>query len=68
MVEPPLKNIQYGLENLKVWRKAMDFSVWINKEVTPRLPVDERFALTQLLRRSAQSIPANIAEGYGRYH
>ena len=31
-------------------------------------PVEEKWALTNQLRRSAQSIPANIAEAYGRYY
>jgi four helix bundle protein len=31
-------------------------------------PIDEKWALNQQLRRSSQSIPANIAEGHGRFY
>ena len=34
--------------------------------VTSRFPADERFGLTNQLRRCAVSIPSNIAEGKGR--
>jgi len=57
-----------GIETLKVWQKAMTFAFYIHQQVLPSLPVDEKWALTMQLRRSAQSIPANIAEGYGRYY
>ncbi|NUM56678.1 MAG: four helix bundle protein [Candidatus Hydrogenedentes bacterium] len=43
----------------------MDLAVAIY-ECTKRFPADERFARTSQLRRSAASIPANIAEGYAR--
>ena len=34
----------------------------------PLLPVDEKWSMAQQIRRSSNSIPANIAEGYGRFH
>lgn len=34
--------------------------------LTARFPRDEAYGLTSQLRRSGTSIPANIAEGYGR--
>jgi four helix bundle protein len=56
-----------GLNDLLVWRKARELAVFICKEVLPQFPKEERYALEQQLRRSVQSIPANIAEAYGRY-
>ncbi len=57
-----------GLKILQVWQKAIAFAMYIQQEVIPLLPVDEKWSLTSQLRRSAQSISANIAEGYGRYY
>ncbi len=59
---------QSGLERLEVWQKAMAFVETVYRDVIPHLPPQERFALRDQLQRAAQSIPANLAEGYGRYH
>lgn len=57
-----------GLEKLDVWCRARDFAVRVHKEVLPLLPAEEKWVLNQQLRRSSQSIPANIAEGHGRFY
>jgi len=60
-------NIQ-GLENLEAWKRAKDFAVQVCKEIVPLFPVEEKWVLSQQIRRSAQSVPANIAEGHGRFY
>ena len=57
-----------GLEKLDVWCKARDFAVRVHKEILPLLPAEEKYVLSQHMRRSSQSIPANIAEGHGRFY
>ena len=52
-------------EELVVWQKAMELVRLVYQE-TRRFPLDERFALTDQLRRAVVSIPSNIAEGNGR--
>jgi four helix bundle protein len=51
--------------DLLVWRKAHEFVLAIYS-VTAGFPKRETYGLTQQLRRSAVSVPANIAEGFRR--
>jgi len=51
--------------DLIVWQQAMDLAV-AAYSVTKSWPKDELYGLTSQVRRAATSIPANIAEGYGR--
>ena len=57
-----------SLESLEAWRKSKEFSLRVYREVLPLLPSEEKWNLNQQLRRSSLSIPANIAEGYGRFY
>lgn len=56
---------EFGYEKLEVWRYGMDLVRDIYR-VTRKFPREEQFGLTSQLRRAAVSVPANIAEGYGR--
>jgi four helix bundle protein len=57
-----------GLNRLEVWKKGKDFALKINRDVLRLLPPEEKWALCSQLRRSSQSIPSNLAEGYGRFY
>jgi four helix bundle protein len=57
-----------SLERLETWSKSRDFALRIYREVLPMLPSEERWNLNAQLRRSAVSIPANVAEGFGRFY
>ena len=52
-------------KELIVWQKAMDLTDEIYVLVK-KLPKEELFALSEQMRRSAVSVPSNIAEGHGR--
>jgi len=52
-------------KDLIVWQQAMDLAV-TTYSLTKTWPKEELYGLTSQIRRSATSIPANIAEGYGR--
>ena len=47
------------------WKHAMDLVEQVYVEVK-RWPADERYGLTDQIRRAVVSVPSNIAEGQGR--
>ncbi len=58
-----VKNRSY--EDLQVWQKSIDLAVHIY-EMTKNFPSDEKYGLISQMRRSANSISSNIAEGCSR--
>jgi four helix bundle protein len=56
-----------SFRDLVVWQKSMDLAVQCY-QATKSFPSEERFGLTNQIRRGAVSIPSNIAEGQGRSH
>jgi len=56
---------QYSFEKLEVWNNSREFIKKIYM-ITSNFPTDEKFGLTQQLRRASVSIASNIAEGSAR--
>ena len=58
-----IKNFQ----DLRIWQKGIEVvkDIYI---LTKKFPKEELYGLTSQMRRSAVSIPSNIAEGFRRYH
>lgn len=54
-----------SFRDLIVWQRSMDLSVLVYR-ITRDFPRDETYGLANQLRRSAVSIPSNIAERPGR--
>ena len=54
-------------KELNVWKKGIEIVERIY-EITENFPQKELYVLTSQLRRSALSIPSNIAEGFARGH
>ncbi len=55
----------FRFEKLEVWHEAIAYAELVY-EATADFPTDERFGLTNQMRRAAVSISSNIAEGTGR--
>lgn len=51
--------------DLRVWKEAMELAADCYN-LTRAMPREEAFGLTSQIRRAAASVPANVAEGYGR--
>ena len=52
-------------ESLRVWQKAHRIAVEVYR-ISGSFPQAERYTLTSQIRRSAASVPSNLAEGAGR--
>lgn len=57
-----------SFEDLDCWKACREMRIFINCEVLPKLPTEERYRLADQLIRAARSTTANIAEGFGRRH
>jgi four helix bundle protein len=63
---PAKKKIE-SYQDLVVWQKSMDL-VEMAYKIVAKLPINEQYGLSSQIRRAAGSVPANIAEGFGRWH
>lgn len=55
----------HNFRKLNIWQEAMDVAQEVYV-VSTKLPAEERYNLGSQLKRSAVSVPSNIAEGAGR--
>jgi len=55
----------HSFRDLVVWQRAMQLTVAIYR-LSQKFPREEIYGLTSQIRRSAVSVPSNIAEGHGR--
>lgn len=55
----------HKVEDLKIWQKSIELTKAVYLLVSD-MPSNEKFGLTSQIKRSAISIPSNIAEGAGR--
>lgn len=56
-----------SFKELRIWQKGIELVKDIYK-LTANFPKEEVYGLTSQMRRSAVSIPSNIAEGFKRFH
>jgi four helix bundle protein len=52
-----------SFKELRVWQNAIEIAMEIF-EITKSFPVEERFSLTDQIRRSSRSVAANITEAW----
>jgi len=63
-IQPP-QHIMFNFEKLETWHEAIAFADLVY-QFTRKFPDEERFGLTNQMRRAAVSISSNIAEGSSR--
>jgi four helix bundle protein len=52
-----------GFRDLKVYRLAFNLAMEIFRE-SKKFPAEEKYSLTDQIRRASRSVPGNIGEGY----
>ena len=57
------KNVYRGYRDLKVYTLSYQLALDIH-EITKKFPKEEKYSLTDQIRRSSRSVPANIAEAW----
>ena len=55
----------HNYKKLEIWKKSREFCSALYA-ATAKFPMEEKYGLTNQLRRASVSIPSNIAEGCGR--
>jgi four helix bundle protein len=61
----PERSAARSFRDLMVWKKAHQFVLAVYR-FTESFPEREKYGLAHQMRRAAVSIPANIAEGFGK--
>lgn len=61
------KNSINSFEDLECWKACRESRKYVS-EIIKKFPPEEKYALTDNMRRASRSITENIAEGYGRFH
>jgi four helix bundle protein len=56
-----------NFKDLKIWQRGVEL-VKLIYVITNSFPADEKYGLVSQMRRSAVSVPSNIAEGFMRRH
>jgi four helix bundle protein len=59
---------EQSFETLKVWQKSHQLMLDVHHKLLSLLPKEEKYGLTDQMRRSSKSVGANIAEGAGRFY
>ena len=59
------KTVDRTYRDLNVYDQSFELAMEIHK-LTNGFPVEERYSLTDQMRRAARSIPANLAEGWAK--
>ena len=62
----PAKRVVRSYRDLIVWQRAMELTIECYRVATV-FPREELYGLASQLRRASISVPANIAEGHGRF-